>query len=70
MERMERRLGKSVKKFGLPERKLRMFAEPLGEGDIQGADNKLGQFLSPDIWATANYRNFLRHSLESCESLV
>ncbi len=30
MERMERRLGK----FGLPERKLRMFAEPLGEEDI------------------------------------
>jgi hypothetical protein len=37
---------------------------------IQGADNKLGQFLSPDIWATANHRNCLRHSLESCESLV
>jgi hypothetical protein len=29
MEKIERRLGK----FGLPERKLRMFAEPLGEED-------------------------------------
>ncbi len=37
---------------------------------VQGADNKLGQFLSPDIWATANHRNCLRDSFESCESLV
>jgi hypothetical protein len=33
---------------------------------IQGADDKLGQFLSQDIWATANHRNCLKHSLESC----
>jgi hypothetical protein len=32
---------------------------------IQGADNKLGQFLSLDIYATANHRNCLQHSLES-----
>ncbi len=37
---------------------------------LQGADNKLGQFLSQDIYATANHRNCLRHSLESCPSLV
>ncbi len=37
---------------------------------IQGADNKLGQFLSQDMYATANHRNCLRHSLESCPSLV
>ncbi len=37
---------------------------------IQGADNKLGQFLIQDIYATANHRNCLRHSLESCLSLV
>jgi hypothetical protein len=37
---------------------------------IQGADNKLGHFLSQDIYATANHRNYLRHSLESCPSLV
>ncbi len=35
---------------------------------IQGADDKLGQFLSQDIWATANHRNCLQHSLESCPS--
>jgi hypothetical protein len=33
MEKIERKLGKSIEKFGLPERKLRMFAEPLGEED-------------------------------------
>ncbi len=38
--------------------------------DIQGADNELGQFLIQDIYATANHRNCLRHSLESCQSLV
>jgi hypothetical protein len=32
---------------------------------LQGADNKLGQFLSQDIYATANHRNCLQHSLES-----
>ncbi len=37
---------------------------------IQGADNKLGQFLSQDIYATANHRNCLQHSLESWPSLV
>jgi hypothetical protein len=37
---------------------------------IQGADDKLGQFLSQDIWATANHRNCLQHSLESCPSLL
>jgi hypothetical protein len=33
MEKIERKLGKSPGKFSLPERKLRMFAEPLGEED-------------------------------------
>ncbi len=37
---------------------------------VQGADNKLGQFLIHDIYATANHRICLRHSLESCPSLV
>ncbi len=37
---------------------------------IQGADNKLGQFFNQDIYGTANHRNNLRHSLESCPSLV
>jgi hypothetical protein len=37
---------------------------------IQGADDKLGQFLSRDIQATAILRNCWRHSLESCSSLV
>jgi hypothetical protein len=37
---------------------------------IQGADNKLGQFLGQDIEATANHRKVLRHSLESYSSLV
>jgi hypothetical protein len=37
---------------------------------IQGADNKLGQFLSQDILATADHRNCLRHSLERGPSLV
>ncbi len=37
---------------------------------IQGADDKLGQFLSQDIWATANHKNCLQHSLESCPSLL
>ena len=37
---------------------------------VQGADNKLGQFLGQDIEATANHRNVLRHSLESYSSLV
>ncbi len=38
--------------------------------NIQGADNKLGQFLGQDIEATANHKNVLRHSLESYSSLV
>jgi hypothetical protein len=37
---------------------------------IQGADNKLGQFLGQNIEATANHRNVLQHSLESYSSLV
>jgi hypothetical protein len=37
---------------------------------LQGADNKLGQFLGQDIEATANHRNVLRHSLKSYSSLV
>ncbi len=36
---------------------------------IQGADDKLGRFLDQDIEASANHRNVLRHSLESCPSL-
>jgi hypothetical protein len=39
-------------------------------GYIQGADDKLGQFLDQDFEASANHRNVLRHSLESCPSLV
>jgi hypothetical protein len=38
--------------------------------NIQGADDKLGQFLDQDIEATANHRNVLRLFLESCPSLV
>ncbi len=37
---------------------------------LQGADDKLGQFLDQDFEASANRRNVLRHSLESCPSLV
>jgi hypothetical protein len=37
---------------------------------IQSADDKLRQFLDQDILATANHRNVLRYSLESCPSLV
>jgi hypothetical protein len=37
---------------------------------LQGADDKLGQFLDKDFEASANHRNVLRHSLESCPSLV
>jgi hypothetical protein len=37
---------------------------------LQGADNKLGQFLNQDIYGLANQRNSLRYSLESCPSLV
>ena len=37
---------------------------------IQGADDKLGQFLAQDIEASASHRNFLQHSLKSCSSLV
>ncbi len=37
---------------------------------IQGADNKLVQFFIQDIYATAKHRICLRHSLESCPSLV
>ncbi len=41
-----------------------------GENNVQGADDKLGQFLDHDFEASANHRNVLRHSLESCPSLV
>jgi hypothetical protein len=41
-----------------------------GQKSIQGADDKLGQFLDQDIEASASHRNFLRHSLKSCSSLV
>ncbi len=37
---------------------------------LQGADNKLGQFLGQDFEASANHKNVLRHSLESYSSLV
>ncbi len=37
---------------------------------IQGADDKLGQFLNQDFEALADHRNVLRDSLESCPSLV
>jgi hypothetical protein len=37
---------------------------------LQGADDKLGQFLDQDIEALANHKNVLRHSFESCSSLV
>jgi hypothetical protein len=49
-----------------------MFAKNLDQHSrtLQGADDKLGQFLVQDIEAWANHRNILRHSLESCPSLV
>ncbi len=37
---------------------------------IQGADDKLGQFLDQDIEASASHRNVLRYFLKSCSSLV
>ncbi len=37
---------------------------------IQGADDKLGQFLDQGIWATAYHRNILQVLLKSCASLV
>jgi hypothetical protein len=37
---------------------------------LQGADDKLGQFLDQDFESSANHKNVLRHSLESCPSLV
>jgi hypothetical protein len=37
---------------------------------LQGADDKLGQFLDQDIEATANHRNVWQYSLESYPSLV
>ncbi len=40
------------------------------EPHIQGADDKIGQFLDQDIEASANHKNVLRHSLDSCPSLV
>ncbi len=42
----------------------------LSSNTIQGADDKLGQFLDQDFEASANHRNVMRHSLESCPSLV
>ncbi len=38
--------------------------------NIQGADDKLGQFLDQGIYATAYHRNILQVSLKSCASLV
>ncbi len=46
------------------------WAKFLPSGSIQGADDKLGQFLDQDIEASASHRNVLRHSLKSCSSLV
>jgi hypothetical protein len=37
---------------------------------IQGADDKLGQFLDQDIKATGYHRNILQVSLKSWASLV
>ncbi len=37
---------------------------------LQGADNKLGQFLGQDIEASANHRNVLPPSLECYSSVV
>jgi hypothetical protein len=37
---------------------------------LQGADDKLGQFLNQDIEASANHRNVLRHCLENYTSLL
>ena len=42
----------------------------LSQYQVQGADDILGQFLDQDFEASANHRNILRHSLESCPSLV
>ena len=42
----------------------------LRERSVQGADDKLGQFLNQDIEASANHRNVLRHSLESYSSQI
>jgi hypothetical protein len=38
--------------------------------NVQGADNKLGQFLGQSTYATAYHRNVLWHSLERCASLL
>jgi len=43
---------------------------PLCVEYVQGADDKLGQFLNQDIEESANHRNVLRHSLESYTSLL
>jgi hypothetical protein len=37
---------------------------------IQGADDKLGQFLNQSFKATDYRRNVFQHSLESCTFLV
>jgi hypothetical protein len=39
-------------------------------GKLQGADDKLGQFLNQSIKATDYSRNVFQQSLESCTSLV
>ncbi len=51
-------------------RRVAYFNTCEGVIDIQGADDKLGQFLDQDIEASANHRNVLRHSLESYPPLV
>ncbi len=48
-----RRLYSSIGSYLVPTR----FLTPMAASKIQGADNKLGQFLSQDIYATANHRN-------------
>ena len=58
-----------IRSFLLPVRLLVTTQVQL-QHSIQGADDKLGQFLDQDIETSANHRDVLRHSLESCPSLV
>jgi hypothetical protein len=61
-----RRLYSSIGSYLVPTR----FLTPMAASKIQGADNKLGQFLSQDILASANHINCVQHSLESYPSLI
>jgi hypothetical protein len=54
----------------LGKQKIQFLLQSSSNVNIQGADDKLGQFLGLDIEASANHRNVLRHSLESYSSLV